>query len=250
MVHCIVTLRLFVPFEKREVDDPQWFIHVRVAQAELVTHLKTESVHLYSRWHGFAAENQQHITWFGVAFVEPSLQNLRCVELINRRLDCAVFVVFHVNEAFGTNLRTFYKVGECVSLLAGVVGAAFSVDGDHEFSLVEHREAVTFRHVVELDKLHSETDIRLVRAVIFHCVLPSNSWKIAEFYTFDGLEQMFCQALEHVDDIFLFDERHLAVDLSELRLTVGAEVLIAEAAHNLEVAVETGHHKKLLELLR
>ena len=43
------------------------------------------------------------------------------------------------------------------------------------------------------------------------------------------------------------DERHLAVDLGELGLAVGAEVFIAEALHNLEVAVEAGHHEQLLE---
>ena len=109
---------------------------------------------------------------------------------------------------------------------------------------------MTFRHVVEFNKLHSETDIRLVRTIIFHCVLPSNSWKIAEFDAFDGLEQMFCQALEHVDDIFLLNKRHLAVDLSELWLTVGTEVFIAEAAHYLEITVEACHHEELFELLR
>ena len=80
--------------------------------------------------------------------------------------------------------------------------------------------------------------------------MPSDSWKIAKFDAFDGLEQMFCQAFEHVDDVFLFDERHLAVDLCELRLTVSAEVFIAEAAHDLEVTVEACHHEELLELLR
>ena len=38
--------------------------------------------------------------------------------------------------------------------------------------------------------------------------------------------------------------------MGELGLAVGAEVLVAEAADNLEVAVHTGNHEKLLVLLR
>ena len=38
--------------------------------------------------------------------------------------------------------------------------------------------------------------------------------------------------------------------MGELGLTVGAQVLVAEAAHNLEVLVVAGHHEQLLERLR
>ena len=46
------------------------------------------------------------------------------------------------------------------------------------------------------------------------------------------------------------DERRLDVDLGELRLPVGAQVLVAEAARDLEVAVEARHHQQLLVDLR
>ncbi len=46
------------------------------------------------------------------------------------------------------------------------------------------------------------------------------------------------------------DERHLDVELREVRLAVGAQVLVAEAAGDLEVAVEPTHHQHLLEELR
>ena len=44
----------------------------------------------------------------------------------------------------------------------------------------------------------------------------------------------------------VLDERHLDVELGELRLAVGPQVFIAEAAGNLEIAVEAGNHEKLL----
>ena len=46
------------------------------------------------------------------------------------------------------------------------------------------------------------------------------------------------------------DEGGLDVDLGELRLAVGAQVLVAEAAGDLEVFLEAGDHQELLVLLR
>ena len=51
-------------------------------------------------------------------------------------------------------------------------------------------------------------------------------------------------------DVLLVDERHLDVDLRELGLAVEAQILVAEAAHDLEVAIEAGDHEELLEDLR
>ena len=46
------------------------------------------------------------------------------------------------------------------------------------------------------------------------------------------------------------DEGHLEVELRELGLAVGAQVLVAEAAGDLEVALEARDHQELLEQLR
>jgi hypothetical protein len=42
---------------------------------------------------------------------------------------------------------------------------------------------------------------------------------------------------------------HFQVELRELRLTVPAQILVAETARDLEVTVHAGHHQQLLELL-
>jgi hypothetical protein len=55
--------------------------------------------------------------------------------------------------------------------------------------------------------------------------------------------------LEHRADLVLAQERGLDVDLRELGLAVGAQVLVAEALGDLVVAVEAGHHQQLLEQL-
>ena len=51
-------------------------------------------------------------------------------------------------------------------------------------------------------------------------------------------------------DVLRRDERRLDVDLRELRLTVLPQILVAEAARDLEVAVEAGDHEQLLVELR
>ena len=61
---------------------------------------------------------------------------------------------------------------------------------------------------------------------------------------------MASHILEEVDNIILVNEGHLAVDLSELRLTVSTQVLVAETFCNLEVAVEATNHEQLLQSLR
>ncbi len=52
------------------------------------------------------------------------------------------------------------------------------------------------------------------------------------------------------DDVFRIDERHLDVELRELRLPIGPQVLVAEAAGDLHVAIVARHHQDLLVELR
>src|SRR5690606_30919811 len=52
------------------------------------------------------------------------------------------------------------------------------------------------------------------------------------------------------EDVLLRDKGHLGVDLGELRLPVGTQVLVPEAAGDLEVPVVAGHHEELLVDLR
>ena len=56
--------------------------------------------------------------------------------------------------------------------------------------------------------------------------------------------------LDHVENIFLARERHLDVNLRELRLAVGAQIFVAETFHDLEVAVHSRNHQNLFEDLR
>ena len=48
----------------------------------------------------------------------------------------------------------------------------------------------------------------------------------------------------------MIHEAHLHVQLGEFRLAIGPQVLIAEAARHLVVALDAAHHQQLLEQLR
>jgi len=67
--------------------------------------------------------------------------------------------------------------------------------------------------------------------------------------TLDLLEDVASHALEHVHDVLLLDEAHLAIDLSELGLAISAELLVTEALDDLEVLIEASDHQELLEEL-
>ena len=58
------------------------------------------------------------------------------------------------------------------------------------------------------------------------------------------------EPLHPLQDILRSDEGSLDVDLGEFGLAVGPQILVAEAARDLEVAVETGRHEDLLVDLR
>ena len=53
-------------------------------------------------------------------------------------------------------------------------------------------------------------------------------------------------ALDDVEHIVLADEGHFEVQLSELRLAIGALVFVPVAADDLEIAIHAGHHEQLL----
>ena len=53
---------------------------------------------------------------------------------------------------------------------------------------------------------------------------------------------MFSHSFESGDNVFLLNETHFTVNLCEFRLTVGTQVLIAEAAGDLHIAVEARDH--------
>ena len=64
-------------------------------------------------------------------------------------------------------------------------------------------------------------------------------------------EYVFNKPLDGIHHVFnLLYKTHFNVDLSKFGLTVGAQILVAEAFCNLIITVEPGNHKQLLIKLR
>ena len=103
----------------------------------------------------------------------------------------------------------------------------------------------------ELGQHERDAQIRLVRAVVAQGVGVAHSREGIGELDAEGVgEQPAHHPLRRAHDGLLVDEAHLDVELGELGLTVGAQVLVAKAAGDLVVAIHAAHHQELLEQLR
>ena len=105
--------------------------------------------------------------------------------------------------------------------------------------------------LAQVDQLEAKACVRLVGAIARHRVRVFQARQrqldvYIQRFLKELLEEAFVDGL-HID---LFHKRHFDVDLREVRLAIGAEVFVAEAARNLEIAVVSREHQKLLKELR
>ena len=99
--------------------------------------------------------------------------------------------------------------------------------------------------------LEPEAEIRLVRAVARHDVVPGEAReRPRRRRALERLEGRDDGLLQDVEHVLALDERHLDVELAELELPVGAQILVPPAGGDLVVAVEAADHEELLEHLR
>ena len=102
----------------------------------------------------------------------------------------------------------------------------------------------------EIPDLEAVAQVGLVDAVALHRLAPGEP-RERRLHRLSRLRPEIDQdLLDHRLHVFRGDEGRLEVDLGELRLAVGAQVFVAEAARDLEVAVVAGHHQQLLVDLR
>ena len=69
------------------------------------------------------------------------------------------------------------------------------------------------------------------------------------FHVEDIVEDASDEVFGHGHDVLFADEAHFHVDLGEFGLAVSAQILVTEAAHDLEILFEAGAHEQLLEEL-
>ena len=119
--------------------------------------------------------------------------------------------------------------------------------------LVKRSEAEALHQVGCILSSKVDTKIGLVGAVLLECGKVRNTYKgstgcsvICTILSKDRRKNV----LNDSEYIFLGSECHLHIQLVEFSgRTVSTRILITEAGSDLEVAVDTGNHQKLLELL-
>ena len=95
-----------------------------------------------------------------------------------------------------------------------------------------------------------EAQVGLVDAVVAHGIVVGDLREGRGQVDADSFECGREKAFDDAEYGFLLREGHLQVNLGELGLAVGAQILVAEAARDLEVAVHAGDHEDLLKQLR
>lgn len=112
-------------------------------------------------------------------------------------------------------------------------------------------ESAVFGNVGQVEKLHSETGVGLVAAETVHGLGIGQAFERQLNIDVESLfKQAFHKALAHGDDVLHVHKGHFKVDLGKFGLTVGTQILVAEAAGNLHIAVKAGNHGQLLVNLR
>ena len=149
-------------------------------------------------------------------------------------------------------LRVF---GHCLDLSLCGAGQSFGVERLHDAAVgdrtAEDFERAGAEFLGEVREFHAEARVRFVDAVAVQRLLEGEAF---EWRRHVQVQRDFPDALEQplnqVINVLAFNERHLDVNLRELRLAVGPQILVAVAARELEIFFDAGHHEDLLELLR
>ncbi len=105
--------------------------------------------------------------------------------------------------------------------------------------------------VGDVAKLHTVAGVGLIRAVPLHRLFVGQTRQGRFDVDTDCLfEHALHKALAYGEYIFHIDKRHFKVNLRKFGLTVGTQILIAEATRQLHITVKARHHGKLFVQLR
>ena len=252
---------LGVPLVHREAVDPDVRQDVRVGQAEPVAELDAQPPEDVGGDLGSVGDDQDEVALGGGRLLDDRALRVVGQELRDRALDLAARLEREVGEALGAEPAR--ALGQLVDLAPGDAGHPGRDDrldpAAGRQRRIEDPEARRRRPVrvhedrPEIDQLHPEPDVRLVRPEALERLLVGQHRErhLEERALRDGrLRDLDRHRLDEGHDRRLVDEAHLEVELGELELPVAAQVLVAVAAGDLHVAVDAGDHQQLLELLR
>ena len=148
-----------------------------------------------------------------------------------------------------------HEFSEVVDLLARKVDASLGVEGFDDAAFFDHTgkdlEPGRLHDVGDIGQFQPEAGVGFVQAVAVHGFGIGQPGKgKTQGPAQDFVEQAGHHAFADFHEVLFSHEGHLHVDLGELGLAIGPQVLVPKAAYDLVVAVESGDHQQLLEQLR
>jgi hypothetical protein len=153
------------------------------------------------------------------------------------------------DQSLGT--ETLRSIGQLVELVAAVLaGRARYPDPLDRLRTGERLELGAGEDGREFDEFHAEAQIGLVDAESVHRVMPGHPFDGSLALSRDRLVGVEHRLAHGFEDVVLGHEAHLHVELHELVLAVGTQVLVTQASSHLVVAVDPTDHQQLLEQLR
>ena len=116
--------------------------------------------------------------------------------------------------------------------------------------LGEHLERAVPEELGAVAQLEPEAQVGLVRAVAPDRLVPGQpAERAGQLDALRAAEDLRDKPLHQRQEVVPVQEGGLDVDLGELGLAIRAQILVPEAAHDLEVALEPADHQDLLEEL-
>ena len=253
VVHGLVPALLLGPLEHGELGDPQELEVHGVQDIQLLGALDSQRAqggehHLVLH----VAHNQDQVAVLGIGSLDDGGVLFVGEELL---IGGGHLAVHHSGPGQTLGLVGLDEVAQLVDLLPGeVLGVAVHVNETHGAAPLnragEHPEAAVLHDIRNILDLKAEAQVGLVGAEAVHG-LPVRHPQEGGLHVHvqNLLEHPLQEALLDGLNLLLVQEGHLQVDLGELRLTVGPQVLVPEAAGDLEVPVKAGEHQQLLVLL-
>ena len=230
--------------EERRIHNPHERPLAVFNKAGAVTDLNTDSAQQSTRLFSFTGGEEDAVPRVGPGCCGKTRAFFIGDVLRNRAGQFAVFLHEDIGQALRTALLCPFL--PCIQGAARLRSTAGHHHGTHVGSL-KHTERGVGKVIGKFGQLKAKTQIWLVGTVFLHRFgighTANRTGNLHINQVPDGLDNAFAQ----VNNVVLVYEGCLNIELSELRLTVRTEVLIAVASSNLVVLLNAAHLQELFE---
>ena len=251
-----VALRFVVPLEHRKVGDPQR-LPAGFDQIQILTQFQPHRAHEITGGLVHSGAEEDRVPALRAGRLQDGGQRGVVEELGDRRVDAVAtlggVLDLHPRHALGAVLGGMRA--DVVDLLARERRASRGAQRDHTAILMigpvgEDLEFAGLHQFGDVGEFHRIAQVRLVRTVATHRFGVGHARELAQLHVHHFAEDFADHRFGGVLHVAFAHPREFHVELGEFQLAVGAQRFVAEAARDLVVAVEAGHHQDLLEQLR